>query len=99
MDCKSLTDGLQILTRLEAYGPSRCNRDLLPRARITTDACLARTHGEHAEATQFNTVALDKRMAHAVEDRVDGGFGLIARQAGPLDDTLNQILFDQAESP
>jgi hypothetical protein len=85
---------VQFLAGLEADGFSGGDRDFGAGSGIAADAGLAWLDGEDAEASELDPVAGDERLFHAVEDGVDGGFRFGSRQAGALDNPLDEILFD-----
>src|SRR5271163_1350077 len=86
---------MELFARLEADGLARGDRNLSAGARIAPDPRLARAHIEDAESAQFNPVAGGQGFLQTVEDRVDRGFRLVARQAGPLDHIVDDVLLDQ----
>ncbi len=89
---------MKILSRLETDGFSRGDRDFGAGAWVASDARLARLDGEDAESAELNAVSFGERLLHGFEDRVYGGFGLGADEAGALDDSLDEVLFDQTDS-
>jgi hypothetical protein len=65
---EDLVNRLQFLTRLEADGFARWNRDFGAGARISSDAGFPWAHVENSETTQFDAVAGGERLLHALED-------------------------------
>jgi hypothetical protein len=69
------------------------------RSWITPNPGLARPHVEDPEPAQFDAIAGGKRFFEALEHRVHCGFCFVARQAGPLDYMMNDVLFNQRSTP
>jgi hypothetical protein len=90
---------MQFLARLETHRFARSNRDLGSSARVAADTGLARTDIEDAKAAQFDTIAVGQGLLEAFEDGVDRGLCLDAREAGPLNDVVDDVLFNQCFSP
>lgn len=90
---------LQILAGFEADGAAGGDIDAGAGAGVAAYAGFARFHGKNAEAAQLDAFAAAQRTLHGVEDGIDGCLGLVARQTGALHDTLDEILFDQAQTP
>ena len=63
----SLFDRLQLFARLETHGLARRDGHFGAGARVASDASLARTHVEHAKASQLDAIALGQRALHALE--------------------------------
>ncbi len=94
-----LRQDLEVFAGFEADGFAGVDADLGAGAGVAAYAGLAGLDGEDAEAAQFDAVVLGEGGLHGFEDGVDGGFGLDAREAGALHDSLDEVLFDQADSP
>ena len=101
--CLSLSCGrvhkVQFFTRLEADSFARCDAHFGPSPGISPNARLAWLHGEHAKPAQFDPIARDQRLLHAVEDCVHSVFRFGSRKSGPLHDPLDKVLFNQVGPP
>ena len=86
---------VQFLAGLETHRFSRSDADLGSSAGISADASFASADTENAESAQFDALARCQSLFQAFEDRVDCCFSLRARQAGALDDLMNDVLFNQ----
>lgn len=73
---------MQLLAGLEANGFARSDADFGSGARIAADAGFAWADVEDAEATQLDALTLSKSALEGFKDCVDGGFRLIALEAG-----------------
>src|SRR5579883_31534 len=93
-----LLQRLQLLAGLEAHGLSWGNRNLRAGARIAPDAGLARFDVEDAETPQFDAVALFESFLHRLEYGLHRHFGLRFRDAGPVDDLVDDVQLDQNAS-
>ena len=93
--CEWLVDDLEVFAGFEADGFAGGDGDFGSGAGIAADAGFAGLDGEDAEAAELDAIAFDHGLLHGVEDGVDGGFRFGADDAGALDDTLDEILFDQ----
>ena len=80
---------MKFFAGLESNCFTRSNGDFSACSGIAADACFAWLNGEHTEAAQFDAVARDQGLLHAVEDGVDGVFRFGPRQSGPFDDPLD----------
>src|SRR6267154_3478782 len=89
-----LVDRLQLFTRLEAHGLAGRNADLSAGPRIAPDAGLARAHIEHAEAAQFDAVALSQGALHALKDRLHRLLGFCLGDAGLSHNFVDDIELD-----
>ena len=87
---------MEFFAWLEADGLAGNDGDFGAGAGVAADAGLAGLDGEDAEAAEFDAVASDHALLHAVEDGVDGGFGLGARETSAFDDSEDEILFNHA---
>jgi len=90
-----LIQQVQFFAGFEAHSLAGGNADLGSGTRVAANAGLARLDGEDAKATELNAVACDEGLLHAFEDGVNGSLRLGSRKPGPLDDSLDEILFDQ----
>jgi dCTP deaminase len=86
---------VKFLARLETHCPSRSNRNLGPGPRIPPNPSLAWPYVEHAKTSQLNSLSVRKRVLEAFKDRVNGMLGLVARQAGTFNHSMNNVLLDQ----
>ncbi len=91
-----LVEQVQFLAGLEADGLAGDDRDFGAGAGVATDAGLAGLDGEDSESAELDAVAGDHALLHAVEDGVDGGFGLGAGKTSAFDDSEDEILFNHA---
>jgi hypothetical protein len=78
----SASERLQFLARLEAHSFAGRDADFLARARIPSDAGLARANIKHAKAAQLNAFPLAKSALHGFEDGFDSLFRLCAGHSG-----------------
>jgi len=85
---------VEFLAWLEADGFARGDGDFRAGAGVAADSGFAGLDGEDAKATEFNAVSANEALLHAVEDGVDSGFGFDSRQAGSLNNPLNQVLLN-----
>jgi hypothetical protein len=85
---------VQFLAWLEAHRATRRNRNLGPRPRISSDPRFPGPHVEYAKATQFYALTFRQRMLQTFEDRIHGMLGLVARQAGTFNHSMNYVLLD-----
>jgi hypothetical protein len=61
---------------------------------IAADAGLAWLNGKDTKATEFNAVARNKGLFHALEDGINSGLRFCPRKAGSLYHPLYKILLD-----
>ena len=92
----SSLDGLQLFARLEANGLTWRNINLLPCARVTPDACLARPNIEDAKAAEFDSAAATQGALHAFKNRFHSLFGLSARYVCTADNRVHDVELDHA---
>jgi hypothetical protein len=90
-----LVGQMHFLARFEADSSPRNDSNLGAGARITSDTGLTRPDIEDAETPQLNPVARAERTLQAVEDGIHCRFDLVPREAGALDHSLDDVLFDQ----
>ena len=86
---------MQLFARFEADRFTWGDRHLGAGARIPPNPRLARTYVEDPESAQFDSVASGESFLETVEDGIDRSFRLVARQAGPLDHVVDDVLLDQ----
>ena len=86
---------MQFLAGLETHRFSRSDADLGSSAGIAADASFASADTENAESAQFDALASRQGLLQSFEDSIDGCLGLRTRQAGALDDLMNDVLFNQ----
>ena len=91
-----LLEGLEVLAWFEADGAAWGDIYFCAGSWVAAHAGFTGFDGEDAEAAEFDAVALGEGVFHGSKDGVDGGFGLVARQAGTLHDALNEVLLDHA---
>jgi hypothetical protein len=85
---------VELFAGLEADCFAWRDGDFGSRAGITTDAGFAWFNGEDAKAAQFDAIASDQSLLHAIEDGVYCGFCLGSWQAGALNNPLYKILLN-----
>ena len=88
-------DGVQFLAGLEADSFAGSDADFGAGAGIAADAGFAGADAEDAKSAQFDALAGGQSLLEALEDRIHGCFRLGARQAGALDDVMDDVLFNQ----
>ena len=86
---------MELFSGLEADGFAGGDGDFGAGAGVASDSGLAGFDGEDAEAAEFDAVAFGEGLLHGFEDGVDGRLGLGADEAGAIDHSLNEVLFDQ----
>jgi hypothetical protein len=94
-----LVQQVKLLAWLEADGFAGGDADLGAGSGITADTGLPGLDGEDAKAAKFDPVAGHQGLLHALEDGIDGSFGLGPGKPGPFDDALDEILLDQERVP
>ena len=85
---------MKFFAGLEANCFAWSNGDFSACSGVASDACLARLDGEDAEATQFDAVARDEGLLHAVEDGVYRRLCFSSWQSGTLNNPLYKILLN-----
>jgi hypothetical protein len=85
---------MKFFARLEPNCFAGGNRNFSACPGIPANAGLPRFHGEDAEAPQFNAVASDEGLLHAVEDRVNRRLCFGSWQSGTLNNPLYKILLN-----
>ena len=91
---KKLVDGLQFFSGLEADCLAWSNGDFGACSGIASDAGFTWLDGEDTEAAQFNAVARDEGLLHAVEDGVYRRLCFGSWQSGTLNNPLYKILLN-----
>ena len=89
-----LVDQVEFFAGFEADGFAWGYGDFGPGAGVAPNAGFAGFYREDAETAQLDTVALSESGLHGVEDHVNSGFRLGARESCTFDHSLNQILLD-----
>src|SRR5271157_209790 len=87
---------MELFAGFEANGFAGGDAHFLACARIATDARLAGFDVEHAEAPQFNAVALREGTLHGFKDRLDSDLGFGLGKARTSNHRANDVQFDQA---
>jgi hypothetical protein len=95
----ALVQQVQLFAGLETDCFSGSDADLCAGPGVAADARLSGFDGEDTKAPEFNPVAGDERLLHAVEDGIDGCFRLGSGKPGPFNDALDEILLDQERVP
>jgi hypothetical protein len=92
---RKLSKLLQFLAWFETDGLSWGYRNLGARARIASDAGFPGPDIEDPETAELDPLSLTERALHALEHGLHGHFGLRLRDAGPVDDFVDDIRFYQ----
>jgi len=92
-------ESVEFLAGLEADGFAGGDADFGAGSGVAADACFTGADAEDAEAAQLDAIPRSQRLLEPFEDGVHGGFRFSPRQACPLDDVMDDILFDQCVSP
>ncbi len=90
---------MQLLARLKADSLSGRDIHLCARPRIAADSGLAGTDIEYAKAPKFDAITVCQSLLQALEDSIDSGLGFHARQTGPFNHMMNDVLFNQRVHP
>ena len=90
---------MEFLARLEANGLAGSYVDLRAGARVASDAGFTGAHIEHAEASKLNPIPVGESLFQAFEYRIHSGLGFHARQTGPFNHMMNDVLFNQRVHP
>ena len=86
---------VQFLARFEADSFAGRNVHFGSGPRVATDACLSRPHIEDAKATKLDAISVGQGFFQALKNGVDCSFGFYARQTGPFDHVMDDVLFNQ----
>jgi len=90
---------MEFFAGFEAHGFAGSNGNFGSGARVPTDSGLSGADIEDAKASQLDPLAVAESFLKALEDGVHSGLGLHAGQAGPFDDVVDDVLFNQCLSP
>ena len=90
---------MKLFARLEANCLARGNRNFSTCSGIAANAGFAWFYGEDTEAAQFDAVARDEGLLHAVEDGVNCRLCFGSRQSGTLNNPLYKILLNHSGPP
>lgn len=90
---------MQFFARLEANGFSGGNTDLGSGPRIAANAGFAWSDAEYTKPPQLNPVPGCECLFKPFEHRVHCRLRLRARQTGPLNDMMHDILLNQCCRP
>src|SRR5579864_4460082 len=96
--CRSI-DRLQFLPWLETDSFSGRNRNLRARPGIASNPGLAWPHIEHAEAAQFNAIALGQRLLHAFKHGFDRQLSFRLSDASLVHHFVDDVEFDHGRLP
>ena len=88
----------QILPRFEADRVSRRNRDFDAGLRIAADSPLAPLDLENSEASKLDAISGAEGGAHRLDDGLDRGRRLRARDLREVDDEVDDVRFDHFPS-
>jgi len=90
----TLVDRLKLFARFEAHCLARRYAHFSACTRVATDAGLAGTNVEDAEAAQFNAIALRQSLLHTLEDGLDGHFRFGLGDSRLVHDFVDDVEFD-----
>lgn len=90
---------VQLFAGFEAHGFAGSDGNFGSGAGVPTDSGLSGPDIEDAKASQLDSLAVGKSFFEALEDGVHSGLGLHAGQAGPFDNVVDDVLFNQCLSP
>src|SRR5579883_468667 len=90
---------MELFAWFKTHGLTGRDGDLGPGAGIASDSRFSGAHCKDAEAAQLDAVSGGKRFFQAVKHLVHCRLGLIARQSGPLNHVMDNVLFYQGVSP
>src|ERR1700722_301444 len=96
---RRLLQSLQLFAGFESYSLAGRNGHLGAGPGIASDSGLAGLDVEDAETAQFDAISLLEGFLHGFEDRLHGHFSLGFRNAGLVDDFVDDIEFDQMSLP
>jgi len=85
---------MELFAGLEANCFAGCNGDFGAGPGIAADAGFARFDSEDTKATEFNTIARDQGLFHALKDGIDSRLCFGPRKACSLYYPLYKILLD-----
>jgi hypothetical protein len=91
---QELIKQMKFFAGLEANCLPGSNGDFSACSGIAANAGFAWFYGEDTEAAQFDAVARDEGLLHAVEDRVNRRLCFGSRQSGTLNNPLYKILLN-----
>lgn len=94
-----LLEQVKLFAGLEADGFSRGDGDFSACSGIATDTGFTWFDGEDAETAQFDAVAGNQVLFHAIEDGVDGSLSFGPREAGTFNNPLYKILLNHLGPP
>jgi hypothetical protein len=86
---------MQFLAGLETHGFSGGNADFSAGTGVAANSGFACADTEDAKSAQFDALSGRKSLFEALEDGINGGFRLGARQAGALDHVMDDVLLNQ----
>jgi len=85
---------MQLFAGLEAHCFSRSDGDFRACSWVATYASLPRLYSENAKAAEFNAIARDEGLLHAIEDSVHCRLCFGPWQAGAFNHPLYKILLN-----
>src|SRR5512140_3005025 len=89
----------ELLAGLEADREPGRDLDLLGRTLgVPADAALSGLDEKHAEAAQLDAFAAGQRLAHDLDDRLDGLRGFLPRHVGHLGDAVDDVVLDHVSA-
>jgi hypothetical protein len=69
------------------------------RTRVASNAGFTGPHAEDAKSAKLNAIARGESLLETFKDSIDSSFGLRSRQAGALDDVMDNVLLNQWRHP
>jgi hypothetical protein len=90
----ALLEQMKLFAGLEADGLAGGDGDFSACPGVASDASLARFNSEDAETAQFDAVAGNQVLFHAIEDGVDGSLGFGSWEASTFNNPLYKILLN-----
>jgi hypothetical protein len=90
---------VELFAGFEAHGFAGSNGNFGSSAGVPADSSLSGANIEDAKASQLDPLAIGESFFEALEDGVHSGLGLDAGQAGPFDNVVDDVLFNQCLSP
>ena len=85
---QELVEQMKLFAGFEPHCLTRGYGDLGASPRIASDAGLARFDGKHAKTTEFDAVAGDQRLLHALENSIHRSLCFCAWKAGAFNNPL-----------
>jgi hypothetical protein len=90
---------LEFLAGFETHGFARRDANLLPGARVSANAGLARLHVEYTEAAELDAFSAPERVFHGFEDGFHRLLGFRSSDIGFLYDSVHDVELDHTSLP